>query len=193
MRTTVLAVALALMGASAYGQIPPSVPVTPDFRVQIWGSIGSEFERLVLGYADLRRELEVGLTALAVTDDPAEIRAAELALARRVRAARGPRQGALFTPEITTEFRKVLLLQVTEETLIALMDDNPGDFSHRINGSYPKDKPVSTVPANLLGILPALPEDIQYRFLGRNLILLDVRANVILDRISCAVDCTRDR
>ena len=34
-------------------------------------------------------------------------------------------------------------------------------------------KPLSTVPPNILVALPRLPDDIQYRFLGRHLILLD--------------------
>jgi hypothetical protein len=72
------------------------------------------------------------------------------------------------------------------------MDDNPGEFSNKINGSYPEEKPLSTVPPNILAVLPRLPDDIQYRFLGRHLILLDTRANVILDRIPFAIqlpDC----
>ncbi len=32
--------------------------------------------------------------------------------------------------------------------------------------------------------------DVHYRFLGRELILLDTAANVILDRIPCAIQCT---
>ena len=58
--------------------------------------------------------------------------------------------------------------------------------------SYPNEKPLSTVPRNILAALPRLPDDIQYRFLGRHLILRDTRANVILDRIPYAIqrrDC----
>jgi hypothetical protein len=43
------------------------------------------------------------------------------------------------------------------------------------------------VPPHILAVLPRLPDDIEYRFLGRHLILLDTRANVILDRIPYAV------
>ena len=38
--------------------------------------------------------------------------------------------------------------------------------------------------------LPELPDDIQYRFIGRHLILYDVRANTIIDRIPDAIRCT---
>ena len=63
----------------------------------------------------------------------------------------------------------------------------PDSSRIRINGTYPEDKPLSTVPPNILAVLPRLPDDIQYRFLGRHLILLDTRANVILDRIPFAI------
>ena len=45
------------------------------------------------------------------------------------------------------------------------------------------------MPPNILARLPSLPDDIQYRFLGRHLILLDTRASVILDRIPYAIQC----
>jgi hypothetical protein len=98
----------------------------------------------------------------------------------------------MFTPTISVEFRKVLILEIDANTWAAIMDDNPGQFSSRINGRYPEDKPLSTVPPNILAVLPRLPDDIQYRFLGRHLILLDTRASVILDRIPFAIqspDC----
>jgi hypothetical protein len=44
------------------------------------------------------------------------------------------------------------------------------------------------VPPNILAVLPRLPDDIPYRFFGRHLILLDTRANLILDRMPCAIE-----
>ena len=59
---------------------------TPDFRVQVWGHIVSDFSARVWSYAELRSQLEKGLPPLTVTDDPAEIRSAVHALAARIRA-----------------------------------------------------------------------------------------------------------
>ena len=106
------------------------------------------------------------------------------------RARMGATEGDLFTPSISLEFRRVLLIQMDVDTWDSLMDDNPGDFHLAINGTYPKKKPLSTVPPNILAALPSLPDGIQYRFLGRHLVLHDTRANVILDRIPYAVQCT---
>ena len=161
----------------------------PDFRVQVWGYIMADFSTRVWDYFELRNELARGLPALTVTDDPAEIRRAIHALAKRIRVARAEaKQGDIFTPAISVEFRKVLIIETNADTWAAIMDDNPGEFSNQINGTYPEDKPLSTVPPNILAVLPRLPDDIQYRFLGRHLILLDTRANLILDRMPCAIE-----
>ena len=38
-----------------------------------------------------------------------------------------------------------------------------------------------------LWTLPALPEELQYRFVGRDLILLDVHANLVVDILRDAI------
>jgi hypothetical protein len=130
---------------------------------------------------------------LRVTEDVSEIRRVRRALARKIQAARrGAHEGDIFSPAISAEFKEVLALKMNATTWAVIMDDNPGEFSHDINGIYPDDKPYSTVPGAILAALPALPVDVEYRFLGRHLILLDIRANVILDQIPYAirrVDC----
>ena len=163
---------------------------TPDFRVQVWGDVVRDFSMRVQSYFDLRSELEKGLPVLTVTDNPAEIRRGVRALAKRIRVARAEaKQGDIFTPPISVEFRKALLLEMNASTQAAIMDDNPGEFPARINSTYPERKPISTVPPNILAALPRLPDDIEYRFVGRHLILLDTRASLIIDRILYAIQC----
>ena len=161
----------------------------PDFRVTVVGYILEDFHARVGRYLELRRALEEGLPPLVVTENQADILRAEHALAIRIRAARAPRPGQLFTPDIREEFRRVLRLEITADAVESIMGENPGEFSHHINGTYPKERPLATTPANILALLPELPADIQYRFLGRTLVLHDTRANVILDRIACALSC----
>lgn len=194
MKPTLLATALIVLAASVgYSQTAAESPnrETPDFRVEVWADILAEFGTRVREYFELRGELEKALPALTVTDDPTEIRRTVHALANRIRAARAEaQQGDIFTPTISVEFQKILDLEMNADTWAAIMDDNPGEASNQINSTYPEGKPLSTVPPNILAVLPALPDDIQYRFLGRHLILLDTRANVILDRIPYAIQCT---
>ena len=162
----------------------------PDFTVQIWGDAVADFSARMRAYFELRTRLEVGLPPLAVTPNPADILAAEFALAQRLREARaGAREGNIFSREISTAFRLVLLPHLDAATVMAIMDENPGEFHFRVDRTYPKERTVSTVPANVLSVLPELPADIQYRFLGRHLVLHDTRANVIIDRMRCAMQC----
>ncbi len=184
------AVAIALLVCASSGDAQTTTTANPDFRVQIWGDIAADFSVRIDQYLELRRTLEQGLPPLTVTDDPAEILRAELALARRIQEARADaRQGDIFTREIRADFRRVLRLETDSWTRAAIMDENPGAFTSRINRIYPKEHSVSTVPANILAALPRLPDDIQYRFLGPNLVLHDTRANIILDRLPCAIRC----
>ena len=188
-----LAMTLMVLAASvAYPQASKTHPDrnTPDFTIQVAGDIVTQFNTRVWTYFELRRELEKGLPILAVTTDPAETRRAERALVKRIRVARArATQGDIFTPAIGVEFRKALRRQINAVTWAAIMDDNPGEFQAPINGAYPNGKPLSTMPPNILAVLPSLPEDIEYRFVGRHLILLDTRARVILDRIPYAIQC----
>ena len=186
-----LAIALiSLLASVGYAQTPktPNNRDTPDFRVQVWGDVVAEFGTRVSSYVELRSELEKGLPPLTVTDRPEEIRTAERALARRIRVARAKaKQGDIFTPTIGVEFRKALLAEMNGKTWAAIMDDNPGAFSARVNSTYPERKSLSTVPPNILAVLPELPEDVEYRFMGRHLVLLDTRARVLLDGIPYAI------
>ena len=192
---TALAVLLASTGIGQTLPTPQADP-RPTFRVQVWGYIVADFSTRVQNYFELRSKLEEGLPPLRVTDDVAEIRRVRRALAKKIKAARhGAHEGDIFSPAISLEFKQILALAMNANTWAVIMDDNPGEFSNEINGTYPDDKPYSTVPGTILAALPALPDDVQYRFLGRHLILLDIRANVILDRIPYAircVDCDQD-
>jgi len=190
---TPIAIAFVVLFASAGTPQAPTTNQdhgTPDFRVQVWGYIVADFSTRVWSYFELRSKLEKGAPVPTVTDDPAQLRRAELALAKKIRVARaGAKQGEIFTPTISVEFKRILLLEMNADTWAAIMDDNPGEFANQINGDYPKRKSLSTVPPNILAALPRLPDDVQYRFLGRHLILHDTRANVIVDRIPYAVHC----
>lgn len=179
--TALAALVFAMSATSAYTQTPAA---------NVWPRNVEDFNARVLAYFDLRGSLEKGLIALTITDDPAKIEQAESDLAAKLRLARpAARQGDFFTPAIEREFKKALIIQMSASTWSAIMDGNPGNFPHEVNTTYRDGKSVSTVPANILALLPTLPRDIQYRFVGRHLILHDTRANVVIDRIPYAITC----
>jgi hypothetical protein len=194
LRDTLLAVVLlAFLAPVASAQTASTDPVPPNFRVLVIvrSEITASFDALVLKYVDLRTMLEEGLPALHVTDNPAENIAIQRELARRIRRARDRAvRGDIFTPAISGEFRRILFIEMNPGALAAIMDDNPGALSSpAINASYPSGMPRATMPGLILAVLPGLPDGLEYRFLGHHLILHDTRANVILDRISCAIAC----
>ena len=187
---TVLAFSLAVAPAAAQA---PAAPIqAPDFRVEVWGTALVEFSARMDAYAALRESLSVGLPRLTVTADPAEILRAETALAERIRQARAKaKRGDIFSSRIRTAVRRTLAITIDAGICEAIRADNPGEFAYSINATYPKQRALSTVPPSILGALPRLPDDVMYRFLDRDLVLHDTRANIILDRIDDAIRCGR--
>ena len=162
----------------------------PDYSVRISAYFDAAalatFVNRVHNYVDLRSSLEPGLPRLAVTTNPEEIDQAENALAKKIREARAAaRQGDIFTPPLQTQIKKMLLIEVDQETLASIK----GEFTFKLNGTYPKTKPVSTMPPNVLQLLPQLADGLEYRFVGGHLILRDRLANIILDDIPYAIKC----
>ena len=185
-----VAAAFALASIAALQASTTQTPQKPDFQVQVWGDAAEAFISRMNAYAELREKLQAGLKSLAVTEKPVEIVQAETALAERIRVARAKaKRGDIFSGRVRRAFRTALRAESDAGTCAAIRDDNPGDFDYRINGTYPKREPLSTVPPNMLAALPELPPDVHYRFLGRDLVLHDTRANIILDEIPDAIRC----
>lgn len=154
----------------------------------------ADFTARVEKYVQLRDRLQKDTPRLQKKSEPAEITAAEKALAAQIRAARaGVKRGDIFTPAISAKFRRLLNPELKgpdgPETKAAIMDDNPGKFPFQINGEYPPAETLSTMPPNILASLPPLPKgkDLEYRFVGKHLILRDVRANIIIDFVPNAM------
>jgi len=170
-------------------QPPPQVPAV-EFTVEVLGSKMAEFVGKMDEYDKLRSSLQVGLPPLAVTANPKEIQQAERSLAARIRKARaGSRRHDIFTEETRRAFRQMLRPLATAANCALIADDNPGEWFWAVNSEYPKQNPVSTVPAAILAVLPKLPEDVFYRFLDTDLVLHDTKANIMLDRIENAIRC----
>jgi len=55
------------------------------------------------------------------------------------------------------------------------------------NTPYPEREPVSTVPPELFAKLPPLPEPLEYRFVGRHLVLRDRASALIVDFLPRAI------
>ena len=51
----------------------------------------------------------------------------------------------------------------------------------KVNQVYPETLAYTTVPPSLLLKLPILPDEVAYRIVGHDLVLLDVKADMVVD------------
>ena len=149
-------------------------------------SLVCQFDASVEDYVQLHRRLERFVPPQVVTADPYLLFISRYALAAEIRRARPlARQGEVFTPEIAAMFRRIVARSLREDeidmTVFLAEDGMTLPIDVRVNGDYPLGGPVTTMPPSLLKALPALPPELQYRFVNFNLILWDVHAALIVD------------
>ena len=178
-----LAVVLALAIPASTVQAQEKFENSPDARVL------GDFKARVEKYDELRKKADDSAPPLKESKDAAKIKDAQQGLAERIGAARaGVKRGEIFTPEISDVFRRLLRPEGRDtKTKQALKEDEPEIVSIKVNGAYPDKEPVATMTPNVLAALPALPKDIEYRFIGKHLILRDSRANLIIDYMLNAI------
>lgn len=143
-------------------------------------------------YVALHKKLEDRLPKLSDEASPGEIDRHQRALARLVqKARRGAKPGDIFALESRAVIKRLLARVFGGADGAALrasiMDENPGTVKVTVNGRYPDTVPLSTVPPQVLQGLPNLPEEMEFRFIGNHLILMDVHAHIILDLIENAL------
>jgi hypothetical protein len=153
----------------------------------------ADFQERVKEYVEVHKEAAKDAPALKETSDPAKIREAQLALAKKIAAARTNAQpGDIFTPEVRTRFRQLMYPELKgaegRETRQEIKEDKPTKpVPFKVNAPYPEGEPLPTMPPNVLQNLPQLPEELEYRIIGKTLILRDVKANIIVDFVPNAM------
>lgn len=148
-----------------------------------------EFQARVDAYVLLHQTLEAGTPPRVITRDPAQILFASDALADAIVAARPhARQGDIFTAEATRVFRdriQVALSGVSFDRYLYELYEGEKFRNLRavIHGRDPHCRVPSGIPMALLWALPALPGELEYRIVGRDLVLWDEHAALIIDFI----------
>jgi hypothetical protein len=143
-------------------------------------------------YVALHQKVEGELPELPDNATPQQIDRRQRQFERRLRAERaGAKPGDLFTPEARPVILR-LLADVFDgpegkQLKASIMDENPTQLRLAVNGRYPDSVPISTVPPEVLQTLPKLSEDMEYRFIGDALIVLDAHAHIIADFIDNAL------
>ena len=148
----------------------------------------ASFEARVDEYWALHRRLERLVAPEVSFGDPHVDHAARLALADLLRAARpGAAEGDLFTPDVAEVFRVRIVhaLRATGRTVAELRraaeeDEWPGLALPVVHGAFDW-RWDSVMWPSVIFALPPLPADLEYRFVGADLLLVDIHANLVVD------------
>ena len=164
------------------GMVAAATPKAPPSEAQTVAA----FQERVKEYVALHEKLEATLPKFAERGTPEQVDKNQRALGALIKSARSDaKQGDFFTPGMVALVKRVLgevLSGPAGKTIKAsIMDENPGVPKLVINERYPSSVPLSTMPPEILEPLPELKGELEYRFIGRRLILLDTEADIILD------------
>jgi hypothetical protein len=173
-----------------------AVSVTSAATMTDDGYVIHDFNSRVMKYVELRKK-GAG-SSPGPTDSPEKLAEARRDLASHVKALRpNAAQGDIFTPRISAYFRRRISETLTGKngTTVRLSLEHaepvPGLVLH-VNEAYPEGIPLQSTPPTLLLALPGLPTGLEYRIVGRTLILRDVAPNLIVDFVPDAIPPSKD-
>jgi len=154
-----------------------------------------QFNERVKAYAELHKKIDSKIDPVDATSSPELLVKQKQQFITALQKARAnARQGHIFNRGVRPIFLKILKRELkgptnTEPRAMVLGEGNPKAKDSpkapplKVNGTYPTESPVSTMPPSVLLALPQLPEALEYRFIGRHLILRDTKADIIVDFI----------
>lgn len=169
---------------------PPPAPATaaapdgqPGTNAQAAATV--EFQNRIKAYLKVHNEAETKVPNLKRTDDAKEIYERQASLAKAIQTLRANAKiGEVFAPEYQPYFIKIVQDDFATRPARdrkAIISELPKNMKVDINTVYPTTLALATFPAALLQKLPDLPPELEYRLVGRSLILRDVKANLIVD------------
>ena len=173
----VLTIALGAPTPVQSAQRPVGKPANPPAAAQ-------EFSARVDAYLATRNQ--TAGTKSHPTESAKKIAETRAQIRDRVQRARAnAKQGDIFTPHVSSYFRKQLAAAFRgpegARVLASLRRAEPVKVRLRVNQRYPEGIPLQSTPPSLLLRLPKLPKELEYRIVGRDLVLLDLEPNLVVD------------
>lgn len=151
----------------------------------------ADFQQRLTRYLELREDLADKLKSLSTTPSAAELAARQESLAAALREVRKTaKPGDLIPPAVAELIRKAVAADLKRRTAVekrGVLADVPGGPPPVINRTYPAQAALATVPPLLLNTLPRLPDNLQYRFYDRHIVILDGDVEIIVDYIGNAL------
>jgi hypothetical protein len=173
--------AFALVPLTAEAVLSSSEPGPTEHRAIV------EFTEAVNRYVNMHRLVAASLPPAELCGDPEEIerKTEELSSAIRMERATAT-EGHLFTAAVAQLFRRRIAAAglLMSNGSVVYRDDETPDYEQsppmEVNGPFPWIG-GSELLARIELALPPLPEELAYRLVDRDLVLLDVDANLIVD------------
>jgi hypothetical protein len=144
-------------------------------------------------YAALHRDAASALPEGRFCAGPEQLELLRLVLASQIRILRSDaREGDIFDPDVSDVLRARLSRALTDDedgfALSPSEFDDPEDrpVFLEVNGFFPPESGAPRWRA-LFWALPSLPEELEYHFAGRDLVLLDVEARLVVDVLRDAI------
>jgi len=155
-----------------------------------------QFEASIRQYVQLHRRIEQQLPPFRAHSDAQDIIESSHAMAAALRTARAnAREGEIFTREVAALLRTrvcdALAARgfVPEQMVASTLDEADENAALPVvNGRFPLRRGAAMWPC-ILDALPGLPHELQYRFVGHDLVLVDTHANLVVDILRNAVRC----
>jgi hypothetical protein len=153
-----------------------------------------QFNASIHQYVQLHRRIEQQLPPFRAHSDAQDIIESSNAMSAALQSARAnAREGDIFTPEVATLLRTRVSAALAargflpdEMVASTLEEANDNAALPVVNGRFPWRRGAAMWPC-VLDALPRLPHELQYRFVGRDLVLVDTHADIVVDILRNAV------
>jgi ABC-type transporter MlaC component len=150
------------------------------------------FEQRAKDYVKLRNRVKAKLPKLSKDSTPAQIETYRENFEAAVRTARaGAKRSDIFNHDGSDYIRRALKVNFKGRDRVELreivFEGETAGVKVRVNYPYPDQVELIEMPPTVLLNLPQLPPEVKYRFVGRNLLLVDRDNNLILDYMTNAL------
>jgi hypothetical protein len=181
--TPILAAAVLVLATAvvtATGRLPQETKVNPD------AAAIADFMKRVNDYAALHQKVDSMLKEPSQDGQPEAVVEHQREFAKLMQKERQyAKPGDIVTKPMRNVMRRLLASVFRgpggRDIKGSILDTYTGNVNLRVNQPYPDNLPYSTVPLAILQGLPALPDALQYRFLGPRLLLIDPHGRLVAD------------
>jgi hypothetical protein len=171
-----------------FDPVQSSCGVEPVTATAAETPIVEAFTRRLDAYMEIHNDVERRLATQWAFDDPEDLFDATSAMQSGIRAARpDARPGAVFTPDVSALIRarlaqRLVVCNYSVEDIFGFLNEErlPGVPAPRIHEPFPWTAGSAMWPT-VLAALPPLPSELQYRFFDRDLVVIDVHADLVVD------------